>query len=389
MNKFPGFEAGRHARRVSEQAASWYLNQHDEPSERQQAAFLTWLHASPTHVAEYLAIAQMHGDLKAAASMETLTTAELVERARHENAVVMFPHIVADMSAKDEPHTGEALRTQARRKRHMFARIAATAALVVMALLGGVYWELAGKEIHQSYAAGPDAVREVRLPDGSLVQLAPNGIIDTRFDRHYRRIEVIRGNALFDVGKDPARPMLVNVGGHVLQDIGTVFDVNRDASGDMLTVISGRVRVWNVPQSGADKVLFDKIRGDVSAPQKSSGAVADLTAGEQIQLKASAVGAIQTAAIAQITSWLPDDIRFQHEMVGDVARRFNAYTSTPLVIEDPRIADMRISGVFHANNPQAFIAYLLTIPGVRVMHDRDCVRIVASQTHGIAKTERL
>jgi transmembrane sensor len=83
------------------------------------------------------------------------------------------------------------------------------------------------------------------------------------------------------------------------------------------------------------------------------------------------------AQIAQATAWLPDEIRFQHETIGDVARRFNAYTSTPLVIESDRIADKRISGVFHADNPQAFVAYLSTLPNVRVIDAADRIRVVA------------
>ena len=105
--------------------------------------------------------------------------------------------------------------------------------------------------------------------------------------------ERMRGNALFDVGKDAARPMLVNVGGHVLQDIGTVFDVRRDATGDTLTVISGRVRVLNAPASAARGAADAWLQGD---------AVADLMAGQQIELGKAAAGAVHPVALAQVTT---------------------------------------------------------------------------------------
>jgi transmembrane sensor len=365
MSKRPNFEARHRARRITEQAASWYLEQQDHPTERQQAAFLTWLRASPAHVAEYLAIAQMHGDLKAAASIETMSMMELVNKVQDESPVVAFPQIGHAKS----PGTGTPRHAP---RAPWLMRFAAVAAVVVIAVLGGLYWRLSSANLEQRYTAGAEALREVNLPDGSLIRLAKNSSIDVHFDGHVRRIEVLAGRAMFDVGKDPQRPMLVVVGGHVLQDIGTVFDVQHEPDGDTLTVISGHVRVWNTPKAwhGDVRELLGPSPADVHA-------LADLTAGQEIQFDAAKVSAVQPAVIARTTAWLPADIRFQHETVGDVARRFNAYTTTPLVIEDAQIAQLRISGVFHANNPEAFVAYLATLPGVSVEQGRDRVRILA------------
>jgi len=378
MNNRGNFEAVRHARRITEQAAAWYLDMHDTPDDRQKAAFLAWLRASPAHVAEYLAMAQMHGDLEAAASLESLTTGELVERAGRADPIVMFPR-VGHRDTMDHATTPS-------RKGRMWRALgaAAAAAAMVLALLGGMHWRETRMEIRQSYSAGSDALRSLKLPDGTLVQLARDSAINVHFDVSLRRIDVVRGHALFDVGRDPSRPLLVNVGDHTLQDIGTVFDVRRDVAGDTLTVINGRVRVWNGLHAWSDeqRAFLDdlKVNGE---------AVADLTAGQQVTLKAASVGDVQVAAIGKVTAWLPTDIHFQHETVGEVARRFNAYTTIPLVIEDARVAEMRISGVFHANNPQAFATYLSTLPGVRVVQGGDRVSIIASSSHGNDRTGRL
>jgi transmembrane sensor len=355
------FDAARQARRISEQAVAWYIEQQEPLSERQRVAFLHWLRASPKHVAEYFAVAQMHGDLKAAAALEKLSAAELAEQARCDNPIVMFPRVA------HAPHERDAQTLHDRRVGRWFAAAAGVAATVVMGWLGMTHWRTSELPSTQYVAQSEDAdagkVHSLKLADGTLVQLDRHSAIDVHFDNHYRRIDVIRGHALFDVGKDPARPMLVNVGGHVLQDIGTVFDVKRDASGDTLTVISGRVRVLN---------------GTDTSPL-SSHALADLTAGQQIEFGPSGVGLVHPAQLPQATAWLPAEIRFQRETIGDVARRFNAYTSKPLVIEDDAIAGKRISGIFHANNPQAFVAYLSTLPQVRVIEAADRIRVVASR----------
>ncbi|WP_266180565.1 FecR family protein [Dyella humicola] len=379
MNKPRHFEDANHARRITEQAASWYLEQQDEPSERQRAAFLAWLRASPAHVAEYLAIAQMHGDLKAAASLQMDSAGALIERAARENPVVMFPKVAVD-APRDPVRPSSGLR---RLTRPAAGAIAAVA-VALLVLLGVARWNTLRQVEAQSYVAGADSVRAVKLSDGTLVQMGRGSSIDVHFDARYRRIEVVRGQALFDVGKDPARPMFVRVGGHVLQDIGTVFDVNRDAEGDTLTVISGRVRVLLASRTGTGK---DAIGTD--APLIGGDAMADLISGQQVELSASGVGTVEAAKIEQATAWLPEDIRFHRETVGDVARRFNAYTTRPLVIEDERIASMRISGVFHANNPHAFITYLATLPDVRIEQDGERVRVVASSSHGAVQAGRL
>ncbi len=354
------FDAARQARRITEQAVAWYIEQQEPLSERQRVAFLHWLRASPKHVAEYFAVAHMHGDLKAAAALEKLSAAELAEQARRDNPIVMFPRVAPAM-----PHERDANTLRDRHVGRWLAAVAGVAATVVMGWLGMTHWRTSELPSAQYVAQNEDAdagkVRSLKLADGTLVQLDRHSAIDVHFDNHYRRIDVIRGHALFDVGKDPARPMLVNVGGHVLQDIGTVFDVKRDASGDTLTVISGRVRVLN----GTD------------ASPLSSHALADLTAGQQIELGPAGVGPVHPVQLPQATAWLPTEIRFQRETIGDVARRFNAYTSKPLVIEDDAIAGKRISGIFHANNPQAFVAYLSTLPKVRVIEAADRIRVVA------------
>jgi len=369
MNDSSPFDAARQARRITEQAVSWYIEQQEPLSERQRVAFLHWLRTSPRHVAEYFAVAQMHGDFKAAAMLKSITADELVAQAGRDN-LVMFPLMGGAMPEERTPRPG--------RLRRVLGSMAALAAMVTLACLGFAYWRGANGQLEQSYAGDVAAVRMVTLPDGTLVQLDRDSAIDVHFDGHFRRIDVVRGNALFDVGKD-SRPLFVDVGGHVLQDIGTVFDVKRDASGDTLTVISGRVRVLNA--TGA-------LLKDLDTSQLDGIAVADLTAGQQISLGATRVGPKQPAQIARATAWLPSEIRFQHESIGAVARRFNAYTSKPLVIENEAIAEERISGIFHADNPQAFAAYLATLPDVRVIDERDRVRVVAASAI-VTKGDRL
>jgi transmembrane sensor len=378
MSELSHLDAARQARRITEQAAAWYIEQQEPLSERQRVAFLDWLRASPAHVAEYFAIAQMHGDMKAAAAAQKLSTSELVDEARKFNPIVMFPQKKSTAADEQLPR-----RASGPRAGRLLAGIAGMAAAVAITWFGVAHWQpgliASGQDVAASYDGDATGVRSLTLPDGTLVQLDHGSRIDVRFDKHVRHVAVLHGHVLFDVGKDPARPMLVDVGGHVLQDIGTIFDVRRDAGSDTLTVISGRVRVLNALKPSAT--------GDDLPPV--GGPVADLTAGQQIELAVTSTGAVHPVQAAQVTAWLPSEISFQHETIGNVARRFNAYTSKPLVIENGGIADKRISGVFHAHNPQAFVAYLATLPDVRVIDAGDRIRVVAAAHQNETRSGRL
>ncbi len=368
--------SNRHAsnaevRRATEQAAGWYLDQREGLSATEQLAFLAWLKQSPLHVGEYLAIARMHGDLHAAAAMETMDTAALRTLANNEPAVVAL-HRKSDMPFV--PASRRRRSTAARRKRSR--RWLAAAGIAALGLFaGGALLFAPGPQRGEVYASSTTEGRSLSLPDGSLVQLDRDSAIAVNFDARSRRIELLHGSALFDVGKDPARPLQVRMGASVLKDIGTVFAVRRDDAGGAVTVVSGRVDVLSPTHPWLD--ALSRRLGHSPTPDK---VVADLGGGEQAVLAVD--GAVITsnkrADMDRATAWLPADIEFRNSAVGDVARRFNAYTTKPLVIDDPQIAGMRISGRFHAHEVDAFLAYLASLPGVQVKRDGERVQVTAA-----------
>ncbi|HEY9131609.1 MAG TPA: FecR domain-containing protein [Dyella sp.] len=357
MNEPQRFKHGPSALRLAEQAASWYLDQRAGLSDAQQREFLAWLRRSPAHLNEYLAMAQLHGDLQVAATMEKLSADQLVELAATESAVVNLR--APGMSPVREHPVSKAA---TRRPRTIW--LGALAACAVAAGAMTIGW-LNRAVPAETYIADTTTVRSLSLPDGTLVQLDRASAIAVRFDAHARHIEILKGSAVFDVGHDAGRPLSVSVGRNVLRDIGTVFAVRRDGDDSKVTVMSGHVQI--LPQTGWT------VWRDV-AP------LADLRSGEQATLDAR--GAVHAAAKADVTAatdWLPAEIRFQRDTVANVARRFNAYTTRPLAIEDAAVAQTRLTGVFHARDVDAFIAYLQTLPHVRVLRESDRVRVVAAE----------
>ncbi|QNQ10231.1 FecR family protein [Sphingomonas alpina] len=87
---------------------------------------------------------------------------------------------------------------------------------------------------------GPGVHRTVTLADGSSIML--NGGTRLVLDHTApRRATLERGEALFTVRHDDRDPFELKVGGTKLVDVGTVFNVVRDASATRLSVSEGAV----------------------------------------------------------------------------------------------------------------------------------------------------
>jgi transmembrane sensor len=106
------------------------------------------------------------------------------------------------------------------------------------------------------YTAPQDHGQEVVLKDGTSLSLKAGAQVKVRLGAHKRDAVLARGEALFDVAHDTARPFKVKVGDHQIDVLGTAFDVRRRADGFQVTVLRGLVRVS--PQSGGDGVAMAK-----------------------------------------------------------------------------------------------------------------------------------
>ena len=362
----------RASRRLTEEAATWYLELRGGGDRRTNARFLAWLQRSPQHVAEYLAIAGLHNDLPAAAAAEKAAHAQLKALAASEPSVVPFK--IKPLPAQPAPAMPQARTSRVSRQRTL--RSLAIAAGVILVLGGGIRMATQPVPVApgRTYASDASAPRTVPLEDGSVVELDRDSAMVVRFGTATRSIELVHGAGLFNLGKDPGRPMTIHVGTQVLTDIGTVFTVRTSSNTTDVAVISGRVAVAERTPRWIDRV----------APRLASGEpplspVVELGGGESARVASD--GRLLdhgSTDIAHATAWLPTEIRFHDMPVMEVAQRFNTYLARPLVINDNVLAAKRISGVFKAHDADAFVAYLATLPDVRVERTATDVRVTVA-----------
>jgi transmembrane sensor len=68
-------------------------------------------------------------------------------------------------------------------------------------------------------------------------------------------------------------------------------------------------------------------------------------------------------------------IAFDHEPLEKVAAEFNRYSPKPIEIATPGLQKLEIRGVFTTDDPDAFIAFLRSLKGVRVEVTETRIRV--------------
>ncbi|GAB4354922.1 MAG: FecR family protein [Kiloniellaceae bacterium] len=202
---------------IAERARAWVVRlASGEMTDSELADFKAWLGAAPAHHAAFVdarALWQRLAPLQ--------TAFERLERAETARPAEMTLPV-------------------ARRSRHR-AVAAAALALAACALLA-VFAPQIATRLEADYASG-NAVRVVALADGSRVTLDRHSAIAVDFAAERRRVELLAGEAFFEVKPDPRRPFAVAAAGGISEAVGTAYAVRLTAGGARVAVTEGRVAV--------------------------------------------------------------------------------------------------------------------------------------------------
>ncbi|WP_165750296.1 FecR family protein [Cellulophaga sp. Z1A5H] len=85
----------------------------------------------------------------------------------------------------------------------------------------------------------------VLLQDGSLVYLAPNSSLEypETFKGKERNVKLLKGNAFFEVTKDPKHPFIIHSGQVKTKVLGTSFHIRLAEKSCRVSVVTGKVEV--------------------------------------------------------------------------------------------------------------------------------------------------
>lgn len=230
--------------------------------------------------------------------------------------------------------------TSMRTKRATTRRVRSTYALAAsvagFCLLVASVFLVINQDDTVRYANGEALPKVVRLSDGTSATLDASTVLIERFDEDYRSVTLERGRAVFDVSED-ARPLLIKVGGVLVQDIGTIFQVSMSSTGEVnVAVKEGAVKV----EHGENLALM-------------------IEAGYQVRVGGASELAVQHPLDTKVDfQWASGFLVFDNSLLSDVVTDMNKYSTTKIILADSATSAIRVNGAFRAGNQAGFVAAL-------------------------------
>lgn len=309
-------------RQISEamlsEAAQWYLAIREGDCSLQDPDFNAWLVADPGHEAAFAQMQQAWSSL--------------------EGATLVPPHA----------------REQGSQRWPLWSGMLASVLLVSALAFGFFMHDTADMEPVQFHQTRVGELATVQLLDGSRVVLDQASLIRVGFSPERRLIELLQGQARFEVAHD-ARPFDVLVRQTLVRATGTVFNIELLGADTTVSLLEGGVSVIHGSDDSLESVhdkqsLLDALLGDASIWR------VDLVPREQLLVSAEAqYEHKRNINVARIDAWQQQQLIFEDELLSSAVRRINRYAAeTILLAEDESMASLRISGVFANADAQGF-----------------------------------
>jgi transmembrane sensor len=198
-----------------------------------------------------------------------------------------------------------------------------------------------------------------------------------KFTAPQRLVFLDRGQAFFEVARDKTRPFRVLAGHNEVRALGTAFEVRRIGEGIQVTLEEGQVAIYR----GADGPL-QTLTANPAAPASSSSQVstpvAVLSPGQQAILEPMEPVTVSLVDLGKAQAWRYGRMILDNALLGDVISDLNRYGGVQIVLADPKLAEIRVSGVFHTGRPEDFVKSVTAAFPIRVArHDAGTIILKA------------
>lgn len=304
----PVKRATRTQHRRHEEAADWLLRQSDTALDpTAQAAFEKWLDHDPENRRVYEAARRLMGEASAA--------------------------------IRSDPR----LQTSGRGPRSMAKPL--LACLLALALAGAGFMLLDGPmRLSADIIAGVGETPVVTLADGSRVHLNGSSAlaVDDTGDR--RVVRLLRGEALFEVVRDPMRPFVVEAGDLRVTALGTAFDVRLGTDTTDVVVTQHAVRID----------FADNQHPPLRVSEGERAVVDERTGHSEI--------AESDTALA--LAWTRGQLVLDNTPLSQVVTEMNRHFAGKIVILGRNLAQRRVSGTMTIADTEAALSFVERALGV-------------------------
>lgn len=182
------------------------------------------------------------------------------------------------------------------------------------------------------------------LPDGSIVELNTNSTISVRYEEGFRHLDLIQGEAHFDVKPDPSRPFVVEAGQGQVTAIGTAFNIQVSTFGTTV---------------GEMIVAVTEGKVSVTDRQRLNQKIA-LIAGQQSHVsRYGDIGQAQTADLKLVSAWREKTLIFRSTELSAALEELNRYLAEPVDVSHPSLSNLSITGTFSLEAPEATLSAII------------------------------
>lgn len=204
-----------------------------------------------------------------------------------------------------------------------------------------------------------------QFSDGSMAHLNTDSIIETEYSNSSRIVRLLRGEAMFDVVHDPIRPFIVYAGNQQVKVVGTKFVVRLTSENIIVTVTDGQVQL-SKRQKTESSIAVDQV---MTGQQQEVILVSE---GEEVEIgnkvEVPELKVVSDEELDRRFSWLSGQLVFRDERLEQIIKEISRYVPARIVIEDPDLKDVRISGRFEIGDTDALLEAIEVSFNVQTSH---------------------
>ncbi len=305
---------------IREQAVNWLLRlQSDKCSNQDRDEFQLWLVQHPLHRELY-------------------------------NEAEQACQWVSSFNTKPLPARQAALRYRPKPKAGI-QRITAAASVLLMTATALAAWQWLMPSTYRVATGGRESIR---LADGSQMELNTNTIAKVRINPWQRQVELVQGEAYFNVAHETARAFEVQAGSGIIRDLGTAFEVYKTKGKVLVAVEEGNVTVstrQTKQLAAGQQIAYD---GD----------------GEFLNLAPQPIG--------RMTAWRQGQIVFHDQRLDAVLAEIARYHDKDIRLANTKLAALRVSGAFPVNNLDNMLASVARVLHIRMERQGDAILLTGS-----------
>jgi transmembrane sensor len=332
---------------IEDEASLWIARLDRQLTNDERNALQEWLAANDMHRKALLEMAELWDKMDSLARLADLFQAPVKNRAKqpHFNGTVFYGAVAASL-------------------------------VFLLVFIGWNFISLpsAPTVVDGIYETAIGEQSNVNLPDGSQLVLNTNSRVVVEYSDGHRLFFLERGEINIEVAHDLSRPLSVIARNKIVQAVGTAFNVRIYNDQEVaLLVTEGKVLVAQNIASKATHTIKPKRLPDNSLA---------VSKGEKILLGTpdEKIAKVNENEILTSLSWREGKLVFRGETLEQAVREINRYTPVQFEINDHRLKQKRIAGLFKAGDVDGLLAALEQNFNIAHEHANNKIRLYSRQS---------